>query len=60
MLVEGPRSVNVTVEQERLCRLVVRMEESTLCVAEDSESALIDAFRAEDGWSVGHFPPARG
>jgi len=56
MLLKGPASISVSSEQERLCRLVVRMEDATVCVAEGPADRLQDFFPAAAGWSVQKFP----
>ena len=56
MLVKGPFGVSVSAEQERLCRLVVRMEDATVCVAEEPSEALASFFPSAAGWTIQKFP----
>ena len=56
MLLKGPASIAVSSEQERLCRLVVRMEDATVCVAEGPAERLLDFFPAAAEWTVQKFP----
>ncbi|MDI9370111.1 MAG: hypothetical protein GX181_07700 [Synergistaceae bacterium] len=56
VLIKGPAEADISSEQERLCRLVVRMGDSTVCVADGATKRLEEEFPAKDGWLVRKFP----
>lgn len=55
MLLKGPVGVHVSAEQERLCRLVVRVEDATICVAEEPSEPLAAFFPFAAGWTIQKF-----
>lgn len=52
VLIKGPAGVDISSEQERMCRLVVRMGDATVCVADGPTKPLESLFPSSEGWSV--------
>jgi hypothetical protein len=50
VFIKGPGAHAVSSEQERFCRLVIRSECATLCIAESSVPRLGELFPAAEGW----------
>ncbi len=57
LLLKGPAGASVSSEQERLCRLVVRTEGATTCIAVAPEEPLMHSFPASSGWNIQKFRP---
>ncbi len=52
MVLNGPAGIDVSSEQERLCRLVIRSECVTRCISESGAPDLEVLFPPAEGWTM--------
>ncbi len=52
VVLNGPAGINVSSEQERLCRLVIRSECVTRCISEYAAPDLEEIFPPAEGWTM--------